>query len=159
MQEGEEMSNMINIEKANMTNCVEWLDMRMALWPGNEHEEFMQDIEAIAGSEKENAYICRYGNEYAGFIELSVRHDYVAGSDSSPVGYVEGVYVKPEYRGKGIAAQLVKRGEEWAAEMGCTQMASDAELHNTISHDFHRGIGFTEVERIVCYIKDIRGRG
>ena len=34
-----------------------------------------------------------------GFAQCTLRNDYVEGSSSSPVGYLEGIYVKDEYRG------------------------------------------------------------
>ena len=94
-------------------------------------------------------------DEYIGFINLSIRIDYVEGSNSSPVAYVEGIYVKPEYRNKGIAKSLIANGEEWARFKGCTQMGSDIEMDNDISYKFHQKIGFDEANRIICFIKDI----
>lgn len=146
---------MIKIEKGHLNILEPWLDMRLALWPDNDRGEFEKEIKEMCMSDKENAFLFSCDGAYAGFIEVSLRKDYVEGSDSSPVGYVEGIYVKPEYRGKGIARLLMKQAEEWAAEKGCTQMGSDAELHNTASQDFHNRIGFTEANRVVCYIKDI----
>ena len=39
----------------------------------------------------------------AGFAQCQLRHDYVEGTDSSPVGYLEGIFVTERYRHKGIA--------------------------------------------------------
>ncbi len=41
-----------------------------------------------------------------GFIEGSIRTDYVNGTESSPVGFIEGIYVVPAGRRKGGARQL-----------------------------------------------------
>lgn len=90
-----------------------------------------------------------------GFINLSIRVDYVEGSNSTPVGYVEGIYVMDGYRKQGIATKLLKQGEVWAKDHGCTQMASDIEIPNAISYDFHLSVGFQEANRIICFIKDI----
>ena len=38
-----------------------------------------------------------------GFCEISLRNDYVEGTKGGTVGYAEGVYVLPEYRGRHIA--------------------------------------------------------
>ncbi len=104
---------------------------------------------------KEQAFIYKLNNEYIGFINLSIRTDYVEGSNSSPVGFVEGIYVKPEYRNKGIAKKLIIKGEEWAKSKGCTQIGSDIEMDNDISYKFHQKVGFNEANRIICFIKDI----
>lgn len=72
-----------------------------------------------------------------------------------PVAYIEGIYVKPAYQKQGIAKELVKIAENWVKEKGFTQIASDTESGNLGSIDFHTKSGFTEVERIVCFIKNL----
>lgn len=69
--------------------------------------------------------------------------------------YIEGVYVKPLYRQKSIARKLVKKAEEWSRDSGCSQIGSDIKFDNKVSYDFHKGIGFIEANRIICFIKDI----
>ena len=98
-----------------------------------------------------------FENEVAvAFLSLSMRSDYVEGTDSSPVGYIEGLYVKPEFRRKGIAEKLVEHAKEWSEKYGCTELASDCALDNLGSQSFHKDIGFTEVNRIVCYTMQLR---
>ena len=46
-----------------------------------------------------------------GFIEGSIRGDYVNGTETSPVGFVEGVYVSPAWRRKGVAR--LGRSRSW----------------------------------------------
>ena len=77
------------------------------------------------------------------------------GTESSPVGYLEGVYVKEAYRKQGIGRELVSACERWAKEQGCTEFGSDCELTNETSQAFHRAIGFEEANRIVAYVRKI----
>lgn len=133
-----------------------WLALGLELWPGHSAEELAEVFLDVLHSEKETAFLYKAGNEYAGFINVSIRSDYVEGSDSSPVGFVEGIFVKEAHRKKGIARELVKRAEEWALGRGCTQMGSDIEITNNNSYDFHTKIGFKEANRIICFIKDIK---
>ena len=77
------------------------------------------------------------------------------GCRTSPVGYLEGIYVDETHRRKGAARALVLAGEAWARRLGCTEFASDRALDNDESGAFHRAAGFDEVERIVCYRKDL----
>lgn len=45
--------------------------------------------------------------------------------------------------------------KEWGKEKGCSELASDCILSNQLSIDFHKGIGFEEANRLVCFIKSI----
>ena len=89
------------------------------------------------------------------FVNLSLRRDYVAGAVSRPVAYVEGIYVEPELRHMGVARALIKLAEAWGKAKGCTQLASDVLLENTVSQAFHVAVGFQEVNRTVSFIKTI----
>ncbi|GKX67306.1 aminoglycoside 6'-N-acetyltransferase [Inconstantimicrobium mannanitabidum] len=145
------MNNIIKVESENLETLIK---LSLELWPHHIYEEIEEEYKAL-NSANNAFFLFKEDNMYIGFIHVSLRHDYVEGSNSSPVGYVEGIYVKEEYRGKGIAKSLVKSGEEWAATKGCTEMASDIEAQNHVSYDFHKSIGFKEVNRIICFIKDI----
>jgi aminoglycoside 6'-N-acetyltransferase I len=86
---------------------------------------------------------------------LSLRHEYVAGANQSPVAYIEGIYVEKEYQKQGIGTALIHYAEQWAKEQGCVELASDALIENTASYEFHTKVGFQEVERVVTFIKPI----
>lgn len=58
-------------------------------------------------------------------------------------------------RRRGIAGLLVKKAEEWGKTKGCSEIGSDCELGNYLSIDFHKGIGFEEANRLVCFMKKI----
>jgi aminoglycoside 6'-N-acetyltransferase I len=88
-----------------------------------------------------------------GFIEGSVRGDYVNGTESSPVGFVEGVYVSPGWRRRGIARQLFEAVADWARARGCRELASDALIDNDASQRAHLALGFRETERVVYFTK------
>lgn len=133
----------------------EWLKLGLKLWPEERKNELKKIFLDILSSEKEIAFICKNANEYIGFINVSIRSDYVEGSNSTPVGYIEGVYVEQNHRKKGIANQLIEAGEKWVKEKGCKQMGSDIEYDNTVSYHFHKSIGFKEAGRIFCFIKNI----
>ena len=92
----------------------------------------------------------------SGFAEVALRHDYVNGTESSPVAFLEGVYVQPGARRSGVAKELVREAERWAKDRGCTELASDAELGNTLGHAMHSALGFIEMERVVFFRKLLR---
>src|ERR1700741_4185926 len=58
------------------------------------------------------------------FAELSVRDD-VPGLHGIRTAYVEGLYVKPESRFRGIAQKLLHAAQKWAREQKCEAFASD----------------------------------
>lgn len=81
--------------------------------------------------------------------------DYAEGCGSRPVGYLEGWYVIPEARRRGIGRALVEAAEAWARARGCTEMASDTELANRLSQMAHSRLGYEETERLVHYRKSL----
>lgn len=91
-----------------------------------------------------------------GFINVSIRRDYVEGADHSPTGYLEGIYVEPEYRNKGVAKAMLQLGETWLWQHHCTQIGSDTWLRNKVSQAFHKRLGFREEEILVHFLKDIK---
>jgi aminoglycoside 6'-N-acetyltransferase I len=130
--------------------------MAFELWPDESRGELKAVfIDLMHKPETNQIYLFLEGNEPAGFIYMSTRSDYVEGSDSSPVGYVEGIFVKPEHRRKGISGKLLKQGEAWAKEKGCTQIGSDIYAGNTASYNFHTAVGFKEAARLIAFIKEI----
>ncbi|MEO8577085.1 MAG: GNAT family N-acetyltransferase, partial [Gemmatimonadales bacterium] len=74
---------------------------------------------------------------------------------SSPVGYVEAWYVDPDVRRGGHGTALMRAAEDWARERGYTEMASDALIDNVVSHQAHERIGYSEVDRVITYRKDL----
>jgi aminoglycoside 6'-N-acetyltransferase I len=61
--------------------------------------------------------------------------------------------VEERARRTGAGAALVAAVEEWGRAQGCTELASDADIHNDGSAAAHLALGFAEVERIVCFRK------
>lgn len=90
-----------------------------------------------------------------GFAQCGLRHDYVEGTESSPVGYLEGIFVAEEYRKRGIAKDMLEACQKWAKEQECTEFASDCELVNEDSLKFHLRMGFEEANRIICFTKKL----
>jgi aminoglycoside 6'-N-acetyltransferase I len=94
-------------------------------------------------------------NAAVGFVEAALRTDYVNGTTSTPVAFLEGLYVVPEARRQGVARALVAAIERWALDRGCREFASDASLANHVSHTVHRALGFEKTERVVFFRKPL----
>jgi aminoglycoside 6'-N-acetyltransferase I len=135
----------------------DWLRMRDALWPGS-HADHDAETRAHfeSTSDKSVVFVADTDGRLVGFLELDFR-TYAEGCESSPVPFIEGWYVDPECRGKGVGRALVAAAEDHVRGRGFNEIASDAEISNTGSHAAHRALGFVEVERIVCFHKSLKG--
>lgn len=127
----------------------------LALWPECSYDEEFENCKRILKSAHETIVLAKVEDEYAGFIYLSLRTEYVEGTSTSPVAYIEGLYVTPQYRNQGIAKALVNRGEQWGKTMGAREYASDTGIENQQSISVHHKLGFVEARRIVCFTRAI----
>jgi len=132
-----------------------WLALRSALWSDCPSEEHLAEMQAQCGSPERFARFLAGGPTGAalGLVEVALRSDHVNGTDSSPVAFLEGLYVVPEARRCGIARALVLTAARWGVAQGCSEFASDAALDNLASHRLHHALGFVETERVVFYRK------
>lgn len=143
------------IRKAEIKDLRILAELACQLWPVHTVEEMRTEF-ADTIAKPEAAFFLAYAeNVPIGFAQCQLRHDYVEGTDSSPVGYLEGIYVAEEYRKQGVAKALLTVCESWANEKGCTEFASDCELDNTQSLRFHLNVGFEEANRIICFTKKL----
>ena len=127
------------------------LAARMWDTPASELKEMYT---AVTADRREAACFLAFQDDVPiGFAQCQLRHDYVEGTDSTPVGYLEGIYVQEPFRRHGIARLLLRECESWARQQGCTEFASDCELDNHSSLEFHLRSGFTEANRIICFTK------
>jgi aminoglycoside 6'-N-acetyltransferase I len=133
----------------------EWLRMRRLLWPetsDEEHQREMQDYGQDAGCA---VFVAEeMEGRLLGFLEAGVRA-HASGCESKNVGYLEGWYVEPSFRRRGIGGRLVEEAERWARSKGCTEMASDCDMDNETSLAAHLGLGYREVNRLIHFMKGL----
>jgi aminoglycoside 6'-N-acetyltransferase I len=143
------------VRRATEDDLDAWASLRHQLWPHLSLEGHRAEItEALAQPEKLVAFLCLTATGNAiGLAEASVRSDYVNGCETSPVAFLEGIVVNPSARRQGVAARLVAAVADWARGQGLSELASDAELHNTVSHAMHAALGFEETQRVVYFRK------
>lgn len=146
---------MAHIEKCCADDLPQWVVLRSALWPDENPNIMAAEAGAILAHPDRLVLVARDGKAVIGFAEASVRRDCVNGCETSPVGFVEGIYVGPEHRHRGIARSMVGAIEQWAYERGLTELASDALLENADSHAMHEALGFSETERVVYFRKGL----
>lgn len=147
--------SVFRIEAPTESTLPAWRRMREALWPEMTKEENASETEEMmtAGPRFFVRIAWKAGDAPAGFVEATLRTDYVNGCVTSPVVFLEGIYVEPAARMQGVARLMVDAVTSWGRELGCREFASDALLENATSHAMHRALGFEETERVVCFRK------
>jgi len=141
------------IRRAEVTDAAAAAKLAVKMWTSHAAEELAQEFETLIRSPECAVFLALENGEAIGFAQCQLRHDYVEGTQSSPVGYLEGIYVEPAYRKRGAAKALLAACEDWAREMGCAEFASDCELDNKQSLAFHLSLGFEEMNRVICFAK------
>ncbi len=133
-----------------------WLRLRSALWPDDEaaHEREIDRFFAGSLREPDAVLVAEQGGRLVGMAEVSIRA-YAEGCATDQVGYLEGWYVEPAVRKRGVGRALLRAGEGWARSQGCTEFASDAELDNEASARAHFACGFEETGRIRYFKKSL----
>ena len=126
-----------------------------ALWPGHAPGELAEELEALLERPDAAFFLAWEEDRAVGFAQCQLRRDYVEGTEHSPVGYLEGIFVEEPFRRRGLAGKLLAACEGWALDRGCKEFASDCELENTQSQFFHEALGFREANRIVCFVKEM----
>lgn len=145
----------VSVRPLQETDLNGWFRLRKMLWDemGDEaHKSEMIDI--LDHPESQLVLFAVAGSRLVGFLEASIR-PYVEDCETDHVGYLEGWFVEPGFRKQGLGRELVKQAETWAAERGCTEMASDAEIGNDMSLNAHLNLGYKETSRLVHLRKEL----
>lgn len=147
----------ITIRAIREGDIPEWLRMRCLLWDELSAEEHRSEmLEIYEHRESQLVVVADTGNggRLAGFLEASIR-PFVEDCDTDNVGYLEGWFVDPDWRRRGIGSGLVSVAEEWARSRGCTEMASDSEIGNDLSLEAHTALGYAVTSRLVHLRKEL----
>jgi len=147
----------VNIRETQDTNDSDWLSLRGEFIPELNRQQQRDFLRAFAQDSPAFCAFVAYDDRAraAGFAEVSVRRDYVNGCRHRPVLYLEGIFVRPEFRGRGIARALCAAAEHWGREHRCREFASDVYTDDSNSLAAHAGLGFEETERVVYFRKSL----
>jgi aminoglycoside 6'-N-acetyltransferase I len=146
------------IREVGPSDKASWLHLRRSLWP--DCSEAKHDLE-IGQLLKSGGVVFVVEEDQAklvGFAEVSLRHDHVDGASICPVPYLEAWFVEAAFRKQGIGRALMEAVENWASSHNYTELASDAEIENSLSIRLHKQLGFVEIDRNVTFLKTLFGR-
>jgi aminoglycoside 6'-N-acetyltransferase I len=145
----------VTVRPIEFNDVASWGSLRRQLWPHASLTEHEREItEMLSEPNRYAAFIAiSQEGQALGFAEAAIRHDYVNGCGTSPVLFLEGVYVVPDARRRGVAKALFGRVEQWGALRGCEEFASDTDVANIDVQTLHRALGFEETERVVFFRK------
>ena len=128
-------------------------NLAIALWPDHSFEDMEKEMHEVLLNKSTLIALYFFEDKPIAFAQCQLRNDYVEGTESSPVGYLEGIYIQENLRQKGVAKELLHYCEKWAKDNSCVEFASDCEIDNVESLKFHLKVGFAEANRIICFNK------
>ena len=143
------------VKKAGHEDLEILAQLAVLMWKNHSINELIDEFSEILDSGKAQFFLKYENHSPIGFAQCQLRYDYVEGTSTSPVGYLEGIFVKESYRSKGYAKELLTECEVWAKGNGCQEFASDCEIDNINSFHFHKAMNFTEANRIICFTKEL----
>ena len=146
----------MSVVYVNESNLKAVVDLSLLLFPEETFSELFKIYQECLTSEKERVFLYQKDNQYVGYLHLAIRSDYVNGTNTSPVVFVEAIYVLPKYQRHGIGREFIKFAESFAKTRNIKQIASDCFIDNVQSVKFHKNCGFIEKERVICFVKDIK---
>jgi aminoglycoside 6'-N-acetyltransferase I len=145
----------LSLTAATRADVPVWRAMREDLYSGVDEAFNEFEISLILASKDRECLLVRDPNEEpVGFVEVSLRN-VVDGCLGGPVGYIEGIYLVPSWRGLGLGPAMIEAVAEWFRAQGCRDMATDAEMENADAQQFWSDLGFEETWRIVQYRKSL----
>ncbi len=143
------------IKQATKNDAPILAELAIQMWKDNTLSGLESEFSDIISSENAACFIKYVEDEPVGFAQCQLRYDYVEGAETSPVGYLEGIFIQEKFRHMGFAKELLQKCEKWASGKKCSEFASDCELNNVDSLEFHLAMGFDEVNRIICFKKNL----
>ena len=88
------------IRKASAENAEAVAVMAAKMWTSHKADELAEGFAAAINCPDIALFLMTDNNKAVGFAQCGMRRDYVEGTNSSPVGYLEGIFVEEPYRKK-----------------------------------------------------------
>lgn len=102
------------IKKAEVVDVSILAHLAIRMWQDSTISDLEHEFEQIINSNNAVVFMNFIDVNPIGFAQCQLRTDYVEGTETSPVGYLEGIFILEEYRNKGYAKELLSACENWA---------------------------------------------
>lgn len=148
------------IRRATDADLPIWAEMLARLHDDLTATEFEDELRRFSRLEQPYVGFIAFADddEPIGLIDARVRN-YAEGAPSLRAAYVEDLWVEPEHRRSGVAGALLAAVEDWARSEGFDWLGSDTTPDNELSQQWHKRMGFDEIERLVVFGKRLRENG
>ena len=121
----------------------------------DEYDEILNMSRDVLMNPEKAIFIAFDEGKAVGYSYVLIKHERSFSDEHGPYGFLDTIYVRPDYRRQGIAQTLVVMCEDWSRKKGCIEFASCCDLDNKRSFAFHIGIGFKELHRIIHFSKEL----
>jgi GNAT superfamily N-acetyltransferase len=112
------------VREATREDLNNWIEMRTALWPGEDHRSELLAYFDGQLDEPVIVFMLIENRTTAGFVELSIRLD----QEERSHGFIEGLFVKPAFRRSGAFIDLIQYALRWSAKAGFESVLADRGL-------------------------------
>ena len=99
-----------------------WAAMRARLWPDEDPAELESELDSAQSPPL--AMVAEEAGRLIGFAEASVR-SVAEGGPAGPAAYLEGIWVDPEHRRRGVGRAMLEAVESWALGQGFAWLGSE----------------------------------
>ena len=95
------------IREATKNDAQTIAGMAILMWDSHAVEDLADEFVKILSRDDAQIFL-KYENDIpVGFAQCQLRHDYVEGTETTPVGYLEGIFVSENCRNRGYARELL----------------------------------------------------
>lgn len=140
----EDLSKIIELEKSLR-------DDEPGVYSDFDEENLRKNFSLVGTSRNNETIVCLEEEKIVGRVDMILMHSHF---DFGFVGYVDWIFVKKDYRGKGIAKELFKYAEEWFKRRNC-EFYYLFVAGNDEAQAFYKSLGIEikSIERAIKYLK------
>jgi GNAT superfamily N-acetyltransferase len=104
-------------------------------------KEMTERLEVILPNEAYSCFVACVNDQVIGMIGLAKG---IYFEKNGFYARISALVVSEEFRGNGIGKRLVRYGEDWAKEQGCTAILLNSGKQRTDTHEFYRSLDYDD---------------